>query len=216
MSRPILDKSARLTSNVRDNFRIICASIYTFISIFCSVSYDQSRNTRIRAVTNLRAVAHFPRHMVAHRGWEDRGTISSITSCLDIRGRNDGEGRLPSIPQLQLTTPTTTRRQRRECNGPRLFGFGTDAFGFAAAATLGCRATHIPLSAPRFAISSSPPHRYYVLQSRIIVLTLYQLSIFSTSHLRHLPFSTFQVSRRPPYCSKYLTKSVGSRYTTVM
>ena len=31
-------------------------------------------------------------------------------------------------------------------NGPLLFGFGTEAFGFAAASSLECRTTHIPLS----------------------------------------------------------------------
>ena len=118
--------------------------------------------------------------------------------------------------QLPLTTQTTTRRQRRERNGPRLFGLGTEAFGFAAPSSLGCRATHIPLCAPRFAISSSPPYRLYVLQSRIVILSLYHLSIRSTTHLRHLPFSTFQVSRLLPSCSEYLTKSVESRYTTLV
>ena len=38
--RPILEKSARLTSNARDNSRIMCASIYTFISTSCSIFYD--------------------------------------------------------------------------------------------------------------------------------------------------------------------------------
>ena len=117
--------------------------------------------------------------------------------------------------ELPLTTLTTTRRQRRGRNGPRLFGLGTEAFGFAAASSPGCRATHIPLSVPRFAISSSPPHRYYVLQSRIVVRSLYRLTIRSDTHLRHLPFSTFQVSRLLPSCSEYLTRSVESRYTTV-
>ena len=100
--------------------------------------------------------------------------------------------------QLPLTTQPTTRQQRRVRNEPRLFGLGTEAFGFAAASSPGCRATHIILSAPRFAISSSPPHRYHVLQSRIVVLSLYHLSICSTTHLRQLPFSTFQVSRLLP------------------
>ena len=40
VSRTILDKSARLTINVRDYSRIICASIYTFIETSRSVSYD--------------------------------------------------------------------------------------------------------------------------------------------------------------------------------
>ena len=115
-----------------------------------------------------------------------------------------------------LTTQTTTRRQRRERNGPRLFGLGTEAFGFAAASSLGFRATHIPLSAPRFAISSSPPHQHCVLQSRIVFLSLFRLSIRFATHLRHLPFSTFQVIRLLPSfsCSDYLTRSVKSRYTT--
>ena len=118
--------------------------------------------------------------------------------------------------QLPLTTQTITRRQRRERNGPRLFCHGTEAFGFAAASSLGCCAMQIPLSAPRFAISSSPRHLYYVLQSRIVVLSLYRSSIRFATDLRHLPFSTFQVSRSLPSCSQYLTKSVESRYTTAM
>ena len=116
--------------------------------------------------------------------------------------------------QRPLTTQTTTRLQRRERNGPRLFGPGTEAFGFAAASSLGCRATHIPFSAPRFAISSSPPYRYYVLQSRIVVLSLCRLTIRSATQLRHLPFSTFQVSSLLPSCSEYLTRTAESRYTT--
>ena len=118
--------------------------------------------------------------------------------------------------QLELTTSTTTRRQRRVRTGLRLFGFGKDALEFAAASSLGCRATHIPLSAPRFAISSSPPQRYYVLQSRTIVLSIYQLSIRFTSHLPHLPFSTLQVGRLLPSCSEYLAENVESRYTTLV
>ena len=118
--------------------------------------------------------------------------------------------------QLQLTNPTTIRRQRHDLNEPRLFCFGAETFGFAAASSLGCRATHIPLSAPRVAMSSNPPHRYYVLQSRIVVLSLFQLSIRSNSRLRHLPFSTFLVSRLLPPCSEYFTKGIESRYTTLV
>ena len=117
---------------------------------------------------------------------------------------------------LELTTPTTTRRQRHERNGPRLFGLVTEEFWFAVASSLGCRATHIHLSTPPFAVGSSPPHRYYVLQSRIIVLRLYQLSIRSSSYLRHLPFSTSVVTRLLPPCSEYLTRSVESRYTKLV
>ena len=78
----------------------------------------------------------------------------------------------------------------------------------------GCRATHITTSSPRFAISSSPSHRYYVLQWRTIALSLYNVSIRFTSHLRHLPFSTFQVGRLLPSCSKYLPENNKVRYTT--
>ena len=86
-------------------------------------------------------------------------------------------------------------------NGPRLFGFGTEAFRFAAASSLGCRATHIPLSAPRFAISWSPPQRYYVLHSRSSGRSAYHLSIRFTSPLSDLPFSTFQFVRMLVSCS---------------
>ena len=130
--------------------------------------------------------------------------------------RNDREKTTSFNYPLQPTTPKTTRRQRGERNGPRLFGLGTEEFDFAAASSLGCRATHIPLSAPRFAISSSQTHLYYFSRSRIVVLSLYQLSIRSNSHLRHLPCSTFQVSRLLPPCSEYLKRSVESRYTTVL
>ena len=115
--------------------------------------------------------------------------------------------------QLRRTASRNTRRQRRVRNGPRLFGFGTETFGFAAAPSLACRATHIPLSAPRFAISSSLPHRYYVLQSRTIVRRLYQLYIRFTSRLHHLPFSTFQGGRLLSSCCEYLMEHVKSRYT---
>ena len=152
--------------------------------------------------------------MVAHRGREDRGTII-IDSFVLGSSRAKGSKRTTSFNyQLPLTTQTTIRRQRRERNGPRLFGLGTEAFGFAAVSSLGCRATQIPLSATRFAIRSSPPHRHYVLQSRIVVLSRYRLSIRFTTHLRHLPFSTFQFSRLLPSFSEYLASSVECRYTT--
>ena len=155
-------------------------------------------------------MAHFARHTVAQRGRGDRATTLSIGSCLDLPVRNE-QGETTSFSyRLPLTTPTTTRRQRRERNGPRLFGFGTEAFGFAAASSLGCPERHIPFRASRFAISLSPPHRYYFLQSRIVVLSLYQLSIRSTSHLRHLAVSTLQFSRLLSSCSEYLTRSVES------
>ena len=170
---------------------------------------------RIRNVTNRWPADHNIRRLkVPHRGREGKGNNIIDNFVLGLLSAKRSARTTSFNSQLHPTSPTTTRRQRRERNGPRLFGLGTEAFGFTAAFSLGCRATHTPLSAPRLAIRSSPPHRYYVLQSRIVVLSRYQLSIRSTSHLRHLPFSTFQVSRLLPSCSEYLTRSVESRYTS--